>query len=55
MPEIDVYIDSKLASGNDWQSFVPVMFDINPSLSGAENIVYDFTIVQLRRALIVCK
>ena len=43
MPDIDVYIDSKIASGNNWQSFVPTMFEISPLLSGTENIVDDFT------------
>ena len=44
MPEIDVYIDSELASANNWQSFVPTMFEINTSLSGAENVIDAFII-----------
>ena len=42
MPEIEVYIDSSLSSVNDWQSFVPTVFDISPLISGAENIIDTF-------------
>lgn len=44
MPDIEVYIDSRLSSVNDWQSFVPTVFNISPLISGAENTIDTFVL-----------